>query len=194
MRKGPNNLRKALVLLVMVVTVMGLYYNLANRNKTESEEDKTTAVQAVLLHNLENNYPATPREVLKFYNDIMQCYYNETYTEDELEKLGEKAFTMYDAELAANQDYASYQQNLKRDVQHYKEAGIVISSQAIASSTDVDYFTREGRECARLRCVYTMREGTTLSTVKEIYVMRRDEDNHWKILGWSTYTDEPSNE
>lgn len=182
--------RTALVLLIMVVTVLALYYHLLNRSRANTPETVTTPVQDVLLKNLETSYPSTPREVLKYYNSIMECYYNEECSETDIENLGRKALTLYDQELADNQNEVAYLAGIKSEVAEYKENDRKISSSAPASSTDVEYFTYGGRECARMRCSYTIREKTQLSILKEIYVFRKDENGHWKILGWSVTQDE----
>lgn len=191
MKKNRKTARTGIVLLIMVLTVLALYYRTVNRVRENVEVDTTTRVQAVLLNNLETNYPATPREVMKYYNEIMQCYYNENHTEEELEKLGRHAMQLYDDELLANQTESQYLAKLKEEVQQYQESDAVISSAALASSTDVEYYTYEQREYAKIRCVYSIREKTSMKTVKELYLLRKDEDKHWKILGWEVYDDTP---
>ena len=190
MKKGTKTARTALVLLVMAVTVMLLNHHMVNKVRGTQVPETVSAVQNVLLVKLESSYPATPREVVKFYNEIMQCYYNEEYSEEEFEQLAGKAWQMYDEELIAKQNWDSFLSSLKTEIESYKEKDIVISSAAPASSTDVDYYTYEGRECANIRCAYTLREKTSLSVVKEIYVLRKDDQGHWKILGWELIEDD----
>ena len=190
MKKGTKTARTALVLLIMAVTVMLLYHHMVNKVRGTQVPETVSAVQNVLLVKLESSYPATPREVVKFYNEIMQCYYNEEYSEEEFEQLAGKAWQMYDEELIAKQNWDSFLSSLKTEIESYKEKDIVISSAAPASSTDVDYYTYEGRECANIRCAYTLREKTSLSVVKEIYVLRKDDQGHWKILGWELIEDD----
>ena len=93
MRKGPKS---AAVLAVMVITVFALYYYLVNKVERSGPEVETTAVQDVLLKNLEKDYPPTVREVIKYYNEIMNCYYSENPTDEELKKLADKAMELYD--------------------------------------------------------------------------------------------------
>ena len=73
MRKGPKSIA---VLAVMVITVFALYYYLVNKVERFSPEVETTPVQDVLLRNLETDYPATVREVIKYYNEIMSDFAN----------------------------------------------------------------------------------------------------------------------
>ncbi len=189
MGKSKKTGRMITVLGIMFITAFALYYYMVNKVTDKDTEIETTAVQDVLLKNLDNDYPSTVREVMKYYNEIMKCYYNEEYTEDELTMLAERALELYDDELVDLQDETQYMANLKAEITNYKESGTVISTAALASSTDVDYFTRGGRDCAKIRCIYTLRQGTRLQTVKEEYVLRKDDGSHWKILGWTTADD-----
>lgn len=187
MRKGPKS---AAVLAVMVITVFALYYYLVNKVDRSSPEVETTAVQDVLLRNLETDYPPTVREVIKYYNEIMNCYYKEKPTEEELKKLADKAMELYDTELINFQSEEQYLEDLKAEIDAYSATETVLSHVALSSSTAVDYYTYNGRECAQIRCIYTMRQKTQLMTIKEVYVLRKDDAGRWKILGWSPADDE----
>lgn len=173
-----------IVLLILICMLLCYYFYLSNRkDKTDAEVVETTAVQEVLLRDLSKNYPATPKEVIKYYSELTKCFYNEEHTEEELKKLSDRAMEMYDADLAANQT-GEYENNLKEDIIAFKQSGIQVSSYRVSSSTDVEYFYSGDRECASLYCTYTLRKGTDLLGVEEQFVLRKDEDGHWKILGW----------
>ena len=187
MRKGPKS---AAVLAVMVITVFALYYYLVNKVERSDPEVETSAVEDVLLKNLETDYPATVREVIKYYNEIMNCYYSEKPTETELQELADKALELYDAELVSYQSREAYVENLKAEIAAFEAAETVLSHVALSSSTAVEYYTYQGRECAQIRCIYTVRQKTNLMTIREIYVLRKDDTGKWKILGWTPAEDE----
>lgn len=186
MRKGPKS---AAVLAVMVITVFALYYYLVNKVEWSDPEVETSAVEDVLLKNLETDYPATVREVIKYYNEIMSCYYGENPTDEELKKLADKAMELYDAELVDYQSEEMYIEDLKAEIAAFAASDTVLSHVALSSSTAVDYYTYNGRECAQIRCIYTMRQKTGLMTIKEVYVLRKDDSGRWKILGWTPAED-----
>ena len=72
-----------------VCVILGGYYYLTNRNNAKEEENITlTEIQELTTKNLDKNFPATPREVVKLYNRIITCFYNDEYTDDELYDLG----------------------------------------------------------------------------------------------------------
>lgn len=186
MRKGPKS---AAVLAVMVITVFALYYYLVNKVERSDPETETTAVQDVLLRNLEKDYPPTVREVIKYYNEIMSCYYSEKPSETELQELADKALELCDTELVNYQSKELYMEDLKAEIASFEAAETVLSHVALSSSTAVDYYTYQGRECAQIRCIYTMRQKTNLMTIKEVYVLRKDDAGRWKILGWTPAED-----
>lgn len=184
MKLSQKTMRTSLVLMIMVLVTLALYYHLSNKMKPTEETDTMTAVQSVLVKDLDREYPATPREVLKYYNQILKCLYNEEYSEEEFNELADKAEELYDTELIANQTQDQYISGLKAAVDDYKTSNKKLSNAWVASSTDVSYYTVKDRDCANMRCIYTVREGTSTQNTNELYVFRKDENGHWKILGW----------
>lgn len=103
------------------------------------------------------NYPPSPREVVKYFGQLTQCFYNEEYTQEELEELALQIQKLYDKELVENKTQDQYLQDLRWDIDNMKDQEIVVSSYSPASSTDVTYFHRmalSGPGCtASLPCV-----------------------------------------
>lgn len=175
-----------IIIVVSVTVIVGIYFVIANYFSKDDEptEVQITAVQNVLLRNLENDYPPTPKEVLKYYSDITQCFYAGGYTDEELIELADRALELYDEELRANQDYDVYIADLKLEISQFKEKDWSISSYSTSSSTDVEEFERDGYEWAQLYAFYNVRQSTTMVRVTELFLMRKDEDGRWKIYGW----------
>ncbi len=180
-------LSTAIIIIVVSVTlIVGVFLLVMNRNAKDDEptEVEITAVQNVLLRNMENDYPPTPKEVLKYYSDITQCFYAGGYTDEELEQLALRAWELYDEDLQSNQDYDTYLEDLKAEIASYKEKDWNISSYSTSSSTDVDEFERDGDEWAQLYAFYNVRQSTQIVKVTELFLMRKDDEGHWKIYGW----------
>lgn len=174
--------RGMIVLLLLLCMLAGYYFYLSNKGEKD-EEVNATKVQEVLLRDLSRNYPATPKEVVRYYSEIMQCLYNEEYTEEELNQLAAKALAIYDSDLVAFQS-EEYTNKLRQDVADYKTRGVSVSSFKTSNSTDVEYFSKDGRQCAGIFCTYTLRLGTSLQAIEEVFILRKDEEGHWKIFGW----------
>ncbi len=179
-----------IIIVVSVIVIVGIFYLLLNHFSKDDEptEVEITAVQNVLLRNMDNDYPPTPKEVLKYYSDITQCFYAGGYTDDELIALADRALELFDDELVANQDYDTYIEDLKEEIASYEAKDWSISSYSTSSSTEVDYFEKDGYEWAQLYAFYNVRESTTTVKVTEIFLMRKDENGRWKIYGWEQAT------
>ena len=194
MKRKINPIRLLIVFITFIAACIGIFFYLSNRSEDTAEENRNpavmTATQEVLARNLKTNYPPTPKEVLKYYSEITRCFYSEKYTEDELVELALKSRELFDDELYATQTDEQYLVALQSDIEVYKEADRVISSYSVSSSTDVNEYHFEGRDWAQLYCIYSVREGTAITPVQERFLMRKDEDGHWKILGWQLVEDE----
>lgn len=186
--KGKGGLIKGVVVgIVLICLVGGYYYYLTNRTPDKSREEKdvkVTAVQETLMRDLDKNYPPTPREVVKYFGQISQCLVGETCTDEEFEELALQAQRLYDDELIANKTQQQYLDDLKWDINNFKDQEIVISSYSPSSSVDVEEFSRDGYKWAKLYCNFSLRKGTYIETNEEVFLLRRDEDGHWKIYGW----------
>ena len=177
--------------LLLVAVVAGFAYSLNRRTKAAAEADtQATAVQKILMRDLEKNYPPTPKEVVKYYAEITKCFYNEDYTEEELTQLAEKIQEIYDDELVANKTQEDYLEDLRSEIVGMKKDNWTISGYVLSASVDVEEFVENGYSCARLYCTFNVKRGTngTVSSVEE-FVLRKDEDGHWKIYGWDLAKD-----
>lgn len=186
---------KGMVILVfLVLLVLGYYFYLSNRSVPEKTEEISvetmTVSQKVLSRNLETNYPPSPREVVKYFSEITECYYNEEHTDEELRDLGLKMREIYDDDLVANQTEEMYLSLLKSDVEEYKQNNRTISHFSPSSSVDVETFTKDGYECAKLYCVYDINQDGLLYQTTLCFILRKDENAHYKIYGWKAVKDE----
>lgn len=183
-----KGLKSVLLVFFIGILLVGIFYRFSNKKVISSEEEpvpKASAVDIVLDRNMTANYPKTPKEVVKYFSEITQCYYNETFESDEeLETLADRMLELYDDELVSYKTHEDYVFDLRSDIKFYNENGYKISSYAPSASTDVFYFNEDGFEWARLYCVYTIKSGKYYKTLNEVFVLRKDENNHWKIYGW----------
>ncbi len=171
--------------IILAALVVGYYYYLSSKVEQSDEEAvESTAVQAVLMRDLNKNYPPTPKEVVKYFNEISKCFYNEKYTESELYDLAMKIQEIYDDELVANKSEEQYLKDLQSDIDDMKNQDRSLSSYELSASTDVEEFVENGYSCARLYCTYNIRQGTKMITSRVVFILRKDENGHWKILGW----------
>ncbi len=190
-KKGSGSGIKILIIgIILAALVFGYYFYLTNRRNKEVSENKVelTAVQNVLLRNLDKNYPPTPKEVMKVYGEIAMCIHGQSYTDEEFEQLASQIQKIYDEELIAEagNNGQQYLETLKNDIDDLKKKGIVISSYTLPSAADVSYYTLDGYDWAKLYFTFNLRQGTNRTTSEEVFLLRKDGDGRWKIYGWKT--------
>ncbi len=171
------------VAAVAVVLVLGGFFFLNRRAAASGEERmELSEVQKVLTRDLSSEYPKTPREVVKFYNRIITCFYNEEYTDEDLESLGDQARSLLDEELLANNPRDQYLSDLRAEIEDYHDNKRTIANSTVCSSNEVEYEEVDGRECAYVSVAYFVEEGNSYLDTYETYVLRKDGDGNWKIL------------
>lgn len=187
-RSGVISIVITCVVLIAVIGGFALY--LGHKSRTREEEVvESTAVQKVLQKDLERNYPPTPKEVVKYFADITQCFYNEEYSEEDLEEMAEQIQKLYDDELIANKSQEDYMEDLRTEIADMKENKYIVYSYDVSASTDVEFFTENEYSCARLYCNFYIKQGASNIPSLEQFVLRKDAEGHWKILGWELVND-----
>lgn len=183
-KKKQNGVKSVIIVLILILLVVGYYFYLSNKTKEQREVKTITMVDEALLRNLDRDYPPSPKEVVKYYAELTKCFYDGGYTDEQLTQLAAKSRELFDEELKSQQSDEAYLNSLKLDIENYAKDKIVISSYSTSSSVDVDYWKDQGREYASLYCMYNIRQGSILMGSNHEFVLRRDDDGHWKILGW----------
>lgn len=192
--KGSKVAKTVVIVVILAALILVYYYYLGHRTKRQEVEEAVaaTVVQSVLMRDLEHNYPPTPKEVVKYYAEITECFYNESYSDEELVQLANQIQKLYDAELVANKTQEQYMADLREDIVEMKGKQYTIAGYEVSSSTDVEYFEQDEYSCARLYCTFNIKQANGGGRVASLerFVLRQDEDKHWKILGWELVEDE----
>lgn len=183
--KGKKN-AGIIVVVLLAVLLLAYYFHMSNRMEKANEKDYVvTAVQNVLLKNLETSYPPTPKEVIKYYSEISKCLHNEKYSDEQLEQMADKMLALFDAELLATNPRDEYLTDLKADIINFKDEGYSITTFTPSSSTDVEFYEIDGQQMAKLYCDYTIKQKTSYKTSQHLFVLRKEsETGHWKIVGF----------
>lgn len=187
--KKAQGAKGLIIVIVMILLVVGYYYYLSHRHMEEKEEVTISEAQDLLLRDLERNYPPTPKEVLKYFFDITTCLYNADLSEEEAEALAIKIKQLYDDELVANNPQEEYLEDLYSEIASFKTSSSRILNYSTSSSVDVDYFEEGGRSYARLYGTYYLQVQKSLKSLEEVFILRKDEDGHWKLYGWQLVED-----
>lgn len=179
-----STVRVTIVLAILIMGVVGYYAYLSGKSRDAANDAKMTEIQIVLSRDLENNYPPTVKEVVKYYADIQKCLYGGAATEEEIQQLGLRARELYDEELLANNDETTNLLQLKTEVDSFQKDEKKITSISVSASNNVDTFTEDGYDFARIQCKYTIVEKGQSVPTTTVYLLRRDENRRWKIYGW----------
>lgn len=175
----------AIITIICAVLILCYYYYLMHRDKNgaQNQDDKRTAIEKCLDRDLDYDYPKTPREVVKYFNEIQMCLYNEQPSDDQLKKLADQQFKLLDKELQDNNPALQYYENIRQDVKSYRAVECIIVSAVLCSSDEVTYKNDENKgECAFVTCSYLLRDRNGATPMNQMYVLRKDENGNWRIL------------
>ena len=189
-KKKQNGVKVVIIAVILVAMLVGYYFYLSNKTREVKEVKQLSEVDQVLLRNLKTDYPPSPKEVVKYYAEITKCFYDGKYTEDQLKELAVQSRALLDDELIAQQTDSDYLFDLQMDISEYQKNDIHISSYATSSSVDVEYSDTKDGHLASLYCIFNIRKGTMLMSSNHQFILRKDDDGHWKILGWTLAEDE----
>lgn len=184
MMKKTTTVRTTVIVLILVMMVVGYYAYLSNKSRENRQEATLSVVQSALSRDLNKNYPPTPKEAVKYYNELLKCLYNEENNEEERLALGRKMRELYDTELQNFNEEETSLLRLEAEVTDFKKKQRRIAGINLAASTDVEFFEEDGYEFARLRCGYNMTQEGKSYLSEVMYLLRKDENRRWKIYGW----------
>ena len=185
-----KHVKTIVLVVIMAALVLGYYYYLSNRNSDSGKQENTVAASGnssaaeLVTLDIDNNYPESPRDVLKLYARITQAFYASGTTDEQVENLGMQARKLFDNELKGKQTDQEYIDALKADVDNYRSLGRYVSDYKVDSSVNFEYKTIAGKSYAIGTVLYFVREGNSLNNAYHSYKMRKDDDGRWKILYW----------
>lgn len=177
---------KGFTAVIVLIVILGLaYYTYLNNNAGNRQETaEETETEKLLNYDFENNYPKTVRETVKLHCRYLKSAYNNTFTEEELFTINHNVRELFDEELLQNNAEAEQLQGLKDEIQLYEENKQKFVSYSLAEASQVQYNTEDGVEYAKMKVTIVLKvDGGTLSGDEE-YILRKDEQGRWKILGW----------
>lgn len=178
--------RVTIGVLLVVVLALGYYAYLSNKDKPTPAEatSEVSDVGKVTSRDLDADYPNTPRKVLDFYSQITKCFYEEDLTEENLQKLCDQSVKLFDDELLAVNPKETFVENTKAEIEEYNAIERVVTDYVLEESGDIEYYTKDGREYAAISVKYFLYDKNGFSRTYEDFLMRKDENGRWKILGW----------
>lgn len=168
------------------IVVIALFFIIKTRTSPLNTDtiSSMTEVEKLLSKDIPNSYPSSPREVLKLYSRFTKSLYNENLKEDQIESLSKQVSNLYDEELLANKTYEDYLVDLKVEISEYRKANRTIINYIVEENGAVVYWEKDKVEYASLVTSYTLKEESDYSKIYEKFILKKDDEDKWKILGW----------
>lgn len=193
--KVKGSVGKNLVVLLMLVIIVGVYYMARfSDNSFLKKNDKGNESEYDLLtqKDIEGNYPASPKEVMKLYQRINKAIYTENLSDDQINELTLLMRKLLDEELLQNNTLEAHLLSLKTEITSYVEANKTIVNYVVKTES-LEEWEQNQEQYASLIITMGVKVDTVTDIVGQRYVMRLDENNHWKVLGFERVDIEENN-
>ena len=183
-----NMSTKSFTIIVFIIVIAGLgYYTcLNNQTKKQKELNTQTEAQQLLEYDFEGNYPKTVRETVKLHCRYLKNAYNGKFSEEDLYTVNLKIRELLDEDLLANNPEEQQLQGLKDDIALYEENKQKFTGYSLQESSQIKYNTEDGKDYAKISATLNFTVGSAALSVEQEYLLRKDENGKWKILGWQT--------
>jgi len=180
-----KNAKYVIIAIACICVICAGFFFFSQDNK--EDEKNLTEIEKVIVKDLKNNYPKTPREVVKFYNRIVKCYYGDEPTEKQLNDLVDQMMCLMDDDLVLANPRDAYYNSVVKDIAQYKDEKKQLVSTDVCDSNDVQYITDEKSETEKEKLAYVnasyfMNTDGKFAYTYQQFVLRQDEDGLWKIL------------
>jgi len=163
-----------------------LALNLREDNSIFSKDEvQNTEAQNILAKDIDRNYPATVREVVRLFSRISQCYHNQEISEEEFRALAEMQQKLFDEEFLQNNPLDTFVNNLSAEIEDAKTRKYQMVTWSVQKQSSVNNWQDGDNNFASIVASYIMNakdEGYTRTY--EEFLLREDENGRWKIVGW----------
>lgn len=175
-----------LCLIGAVVLGVFLALNLREDDSVFSKDgEKNTEAQNILAKDIDRNYPATVREVVRLFSRISQCYHNESISEDEFQSLVEMQRKLFDEEFLENNPLDTFTNNLAAEIDAAKAKKYQMVSWRVQKQSSVITWKDGDNSFASIVASFTMNsKDDGYTRTYEEFLLREDEKGRWKIVGW----------
>lgn len=181
-KKGSNI--KGIIIAVFLVAVVLLYFNyLSNRSSKRRTKQEASELEQLMNYDMSLDYPNTPRDLAKLHNRYFKAFYGQKLSDDELKILNEKVRNLYCSDLLMINGENTSLDNLKKNIEDVRKEGYVYKRCILPEASQVQPFTRDGREMAMLEVTVVVDVGKDVGYRYVQYIMVKEE-GVWKIYGW----------
>ena len=184
--KGKNAKILTMVVAISVMVVFA-YIGFSNKNEQkaneEAQKENITKLDKTILKNLEEEYPASVHEVIKYYCTVLQCMFSGDATDKQIDQLIDKERALFDKELLKANEYSEFVKGRYAEIKQYKNKNISMVKFLVDDNDNVKYWQNNSAKMASVKAKIYM-GGKQYSSFMQKYVLRQDKDGKWKILSW----------
>ena len=181
-----------IVFLVLLAAVVIGGYLMITRNKDKGTKEipaESSEADNLIKKDLFFDYPATPREVLKFFCRITKCLYNDDLSEEQMKKLVSQARGLYSLELLDSNDEKEQLARIKGDAEEYKKQKKEIYSYTLESASELESINTKAGKTTIIKMYFTVKAGSAMKKLFEEFSLVEDSNGRWKIAAFRTLPD-----
>lgn len=172
---------------LVCIAILIVYFVLNQKTDDDifsKKENVSTEVQNILAKDIERNYPATVREIVRLYSRISKCYYNETISASEFQQLVTMQRLLFDEEFLDNNPLESFVNNLSSEIEEMRKTKSTMISYRVQKQSSVVSWESGENKFSSIVASYTLKEDSEYKKTYEEFLLREDESGRWKIVGW----------
>lgn len=174
---------KYIILIVLgLIIVFAIYLKLTGQKSNQTEQ-YPTELELLMQQDLSQNYPKTPRDVVKMHRRILKVLYNEKLKDEEISTLNDHNRKLMSVELLLSNSEEQQLQQLQEEMQRFKDDGKIFISYTIQSADSIQVVNQDGKDYTTVDVVCTIKQGNSSRDIQEQYLLVKEQDQ-WKILGW----------
>lgn len=177
------------VVLLLVIVGLSFFTYLSSRTDRSPEETTSSQAQQLLNYDFENNYPKTPRETVKLHCDYLKNVYSDKFAEEDLYTINQNIRKLFDMELLEINTEEEQLKKMKDELSLYRDNKQKLISYSLPEGSQVQYNKEGDTEYAKMKVSLNLKIKSSSVSVEEEYILRKDSQGHWKILGWQTLHD-----
>ena len=172
---------------LVCIAILIVYFVLNQKTDDDifsKKENVSTEVQNILAKDIERNYPATVREIVRLYSRISKCYYNEIISASEFQQLVTMQRLLFDEEFLDNNPLESFVNNLSSEIEEMRKTKSTMISYRVQKQSSVVSWESGENKFSSIVASYTLKEDSEYKKTYEEFLLREDESGRWKIVGW----------
>lgn len=175
---------KSIVIAVLCIALILFYFNyLSNRSSKQKTQRQLDELAALSEHDMLNEYPKTPRDVVKMHCRFFKVFYGQSLTDDDLYTLNKQIRYLYAEELLNYNSEDAMLTSLKNNIEKTSKEKYKYKSYILPEASQVKTYTQNGQDMATMEVQIMVDTKDASGYVFMQYVLVK-ENGQWKILAW----------